>query len=104
MYKVKELKMITADGWEIVGVEIQIEIERVNVLQLLFGAVHWLENRINLHRRVNSLKVFIYIYMGQKLQKDEEVPKKSIAIFSYKQRLMSIDMKTKLFSMSQGST
>ena len=47
MYKVKELKMITADGWEIVGVEIQIDIERVNVLQLLFGAVHWLANRIN---------------------------------------------------------
>ena len=47
MYKVKELKMITADGWETVGVETEIEIKRVNVLQLLFGAVHWLANRIN---------------------------------------------------------
>ena len=47
MYKVKELKMITADGWETVGVEIEIEIKRVNVLRLLFGAVHWLEKGIN---------------------------------------------------------
>jgi len=27
---------------------------------------------------------------------DEDVPKKTIAIFGYKQRLLSIDMKTKL--------
>ena len=57
MYKVKELKMITADGWETVGVEIEIEIKRVNVLRLLFGAVHWPAKNINLHRKVNSLKV-----------------------------------------------
>ena len=55
MYKVKESKMITADGWETVGVE--IEIKRVHVLRLLFGAVHWLAKNINLHRKVNSLKV-----------------------------------------------
>ena len=33
---------------------------------------------------------------GEGDEEDEDVPKKTIAIFGYKQRLLSLDMKTKL--------